>query len=130
MTNDLNKMAAAMYGLPVFQTDTCSGRVRMYAGDTLARYLETLEHAGYIAADDFAGLRKAARSSLSYVHGAPVMGEAVPELRFGVDMPLVIEQCVPAEEVAAVEQQAQEFLALARRQTVAAYEYITSLKGD
>lgn len=130
MSNDVNNMVAAMYGLPVFQTSTGSGRLRIYAGGALGQYLETLEHAGYITADDFASLRKTAGSSLSYVHGSPVMGESVPELRFGADMPLIIEQCVPAEEVAAVEQQAQEFLALARRQTVAAYEYITSLKGD
>lgn len=126
MSNDLNRMVAAMYGLPVFQTDRDCGRLRIYTGGKLARYLETLESAGYITAGDFAGLRKTTGSSLSYVHGSPVMGESVPELRFGVDMLLIIKQLVPADEVAAVTQQAQEFLALAQRQTNAAYEYLVA----
>jgi len=115
-----------MYGLPVFQTDRGCGRLRLYAGGALTRYIETLEHAGYITADDFAGLRKITSSKLSYVHGTPVRGELVPALRFDVDMPLVIKQLVPADEVDAVKQQAQEFLTLVQRQTNAAYEYLAA----
>ena len=133
MSNDLNKMVAAMYGIPVFQTEVHSGKVRMYAGGKVSRYLETLEHTGYIKPEDFTALRTLTGSSLAFVCGDPKIFCDKPNLCLNTDMCLLIKHAQPSGKFAHMPnfefqellmQESRRFLALIKRQTNNAYKYV------